>query len=73
MVDYATYRARMPKKLLSIEDLADYLNVEVTTVYRWNQLGTGPRYIKVGRYVRYRPEDVEVWLDARTVGGREAP
>ena len=32
------------------------------------QSGTGPRYLKIGNRVFYRPEDIEVWLDmnART-------
>ncbi|TVL91939.1 excisionase [Streptomyces sp. SAJ15] len=53
----------------SPEDLAGYLGVPVKSVYGWNYKGTGPKFRKVGRHVRYRPEDVEAWLNAQQGGG----
>jgi predicted DNA-binding transcriptional regulator AlpA len=41
--------------------------VPLQTVYSWNSTGDGPRYLKVGRYVRYRLRDVEAWEVARLV------
>jgi predicted DNA-binding transcriptional regulator AlpA len=35
--------------------------VPLATVYDWNSKGTGPRYFKAGRHVRYRLADVERW------------
>ena len=54
------------------QDLADYLGppITVATVYEWNYRGVGPTYIKVGRHVRYRPEEIEAWLRKREVGER---
>lgn len=49
-------------KLLSPKELADVLGVPVKTIYDWNLKGTGPKYVRVGRHVRYRPADVEAWL-----------
>jgi hypothetical protein len=46
---------------LSPQDLADRESVPVQTVYRWNYLGTGPPYFRVGKHVRYREVDVEAW------------
>jgi predicted DNA-binding transcriptional regulator AlpA len=34
-----------------------------TTLYAHNKAGTGPRRIRVGGRVLYRPEDVDEWLD----------
>ncbi len=51
--------------LLSVEQLAQILGVPEATVRQWRYLGTGPRGIRVGRYVRYRPSDVQRWLDER--------
>lgn len=31
--------------------------------------GTGPRYLKVGRAVRYRVADLDAWMEAHLVGG----
>jgi excisionase family DNA binding protein len=42
------------ESLMTVEQVADYLNVPVKTVYRWRLTGTGPRGARVGRYVRYR-------------------
>lgn len=53
-------------ELLSPQELADYLGVPVRTVYTWQHKGTSPNYIRVGKHVRYRREDVEAWLTAHT-------
>ena len=29
--------------------------------------GDGPRMVRVGRLIKYRPEDIEAWLEERTV------
>ncbi|MCP2359688.1 putative DNA-binding transcriptional regulator AlpA [Nonomuraea thailandensis] len=31
------------------------------TVYAWNSRGGGPRYMKIGKHVRYKLADVEAW------------
>jgi predicted DNA-binding transcriptional regulator AlpA len=60
----------MPAKHLTIQDLSDRLGgVPVSTLYRWNSHRTGPKYIRVGRHVRYRLADVEAWERAREAGG----
>jgi predicted DNA-binding transcriptional regulator AlpA len=58
---------------LSPADLAAREGVPLATVYTWNYTGTGPRYFRAGRHVRYRLADVERWerereatRDART-------
>ncbi|MYW71634.1 hypothetical protein Ae168Ps1_1625 [Pseudonocardia sp. Ae168_Ps1] len=51
-------------KLWSIQDLADYLGVPVQTVYQWRKKDYGPRGVKVGKHVRFRPAEVERWLDS---------
>jgi len=45
------------------------LSVSVATVRRWRLLRQGPRFLKVSASVRYRPEDVDGWLDSRPSGG----
>ncbi len=48
--------------LLSIEDLADYLGIPVTTLYDWRVDGKGPCGIRVGRHVKFAVSDVRDWL-----------
>jgi excisionase family DNA binding protein len=54
------------QKLYNSEDLAQYLDVPLRTLDQWAYLGTGPRFSKVGRHRRYRPSDVERWLDEQS-------
>jgi predicted DNA-binding transcriptional regulator AlpA len=57
-------------KHLSPEDLARREGVPLQTIYGWNKTRSGPRFMKIGRHVRYRLVDVEQWEDSRTRGGR---
>ncbi|MGH8887929.1 MAG: helix-turn-helix transcriptional regulator [Egibacteraceae bacterium] len=53
------------EQYLTVKQLAELLQVPVSTIYRWRYLGVGPRGIRVsGRHVRYRRSDVEVFLEA---------
>ena len=53
-------------ELIDSAQLAQYLGAQVATVEGWRHKDMGPRYIKVGRLVRYRTEDVEKWLKSNT-------
>lgn len=48
---------------LSTEQLAELLQVPLRTVYDWRTKGTGPRGVRIGKYVRYRRRDIEKWID----------
>ena len=53
-------------RLLSVEELAAYLDVPKKTVYGcWPQCGL--RGYRVGRYLRFRKRHVEEWLQTREV------
>ena len=49
-------------RLLSAQELADYLEVPVKTIYTWRHRATGPRGFRVGKHLRYRWRDVAAWL-----------
>lgn len=53
----------MIRNLWSIHDVSAYLGVPVGTLYHWRSSGYGPPGRRVGKYVRYRPEDVEAWVE----------
>ena len=53
------------QELLDTSELADLLTNKSNTIEGWRIKGVGPRYIKIGRLVRYRIEDVEAWLEAQ--------
>ena len=57
-------RAMQPlDRLLTVEDLADYLGVPVATMYAWRYRHQGPPGFRVGRHLRYRRSDVDEWID----------
>jgi predicted DNA-binding transcriptional regulator AlpA len=59
----------MADSLLTEIEVAKHLQVSVTCVRRWRLERRGPRFLKIGAIVRYRPEDVENWINARPAGG----
>jgi excisionase family DNA binding protein len=52
-------------RLLTVQDLADLLQVPPKTIYAWRYKGMGPTAVPVGKFLRFRPEDVAAWLEAR--------
>ncbi len=52
-------------RLLTVEELADYLGVPVATIYAWRYRGEGPPGFRVGRHLRFRQSDVEQWIRGR--------
>ena len=48
-------------KWITRQELADRYGVPVKTPAEWASKGTGPRYAKFGRHVRYRLSDVFEW------------
>jgi predicted site-specific integrase-resolvase len=43
-------------------ELARRLEVHPVTLATWRTEGKGPRFVRVGRRVRYRMSDIERWL-----------
>lgn len=52
--------------LVNARDAAEALDVQEKTLARWRWEGRGPRFVKVGRAVRYRACDLAAWVEART-------
>ena len=57
-------------RLLSVQDLADYLGVPVATIYGWRHRGHGPPGFRVGRHLRFRTSDVTQWISQRIKGSQ---
>ena len=49
--------------LWSVQDVSEFLQVPVQTLYSWRVQGDGPPARRVGKYLRYRPDDVIRWVD----------
>lgn len=50
---------------------ATYLDKPVKTLQQWRWRSEGPPYCKVGRSVRYRKADVDLWLEQNCVMPRD--
>jgi excisionase family DNA binding protein len=58
----------MRHPLLTVKELAQHCQVPEATIYAWRYRGVGPRSVRVGKYVRYRQEDVDRWLESQSSG-----
>lgn len=54
-------------KLLTVQQLAEYLDIPVQTLYQWRTKGYGPPGRRIGKHVRYRETDVERWLEQLSI------
>lgn len=52
-------------KILTPAQAAEYVGLSVSMLAKMRCLGGGPAYLKLGRAVRYRQDDLDVWLNAR--------
>jgi predicted DNA-binding transcriptional regulator AlpA len=58
--------------LLNEHDVARITGLSVASVRRWRILRQGPKYLKIGAAVRYKPEDIAAWLNCRPTGGEQS-
>jgi excisionase family DNA binding protein len=49
----------------TVEDVAEYLGVPIKTLYKWRCQNYGPTGVRVGKHLRYDPEDVVAWFNAQ--------
>lgn len=54
------------ERLLTVQQLSDYLGVPVKTLYEWRTQKSGPRAVKVGRALRYPEGRVIDWLEEQS-------
>jgi hypothetical protein len=56
--------------LWTVRDVSEFLRVPVQTLYSWRVQGYGPPARRVGKHLRYRPDEVVRWVEA--LGGGAA-
>jgi hypothetical protein len=52
------------QNLLDVEAVARILHCSVSILNKWRLLGKGPRFVRVGTLVRYRPADIQAFIAA---------
>lgn len=53
----------MIEKLWTVDDVSEFLSVPVKTLYQWRTTGYGPPARRIGKHLRYKPDDVRTWFD----------
>jgi len=49
-------------RLMTTEEVADYLQVPTRTVEDWRLRKVGPDFVRVGKHVRYRSTELDMWI-----------
>lgn len=52
--------------LLDTTQAAEILHINERTLINWRSTGKSPKYIKLGRCVRYRLSDLTAWIEANS-------
>jgi excisionase family DNA binding protein len=55
--------------LLTVDQIAAYLQVRPSTIYQWTHEGYIP-HVKLGNLVRFRMSQVDRWLEKKEVPGK---
>ena len=55
------------EKMVDTDETARLLGLATNTVEKMRVTGTGPRFVKLGRAVRYRLTDIEAYIAERVV------
>lgn len=60
------------ERLWTVEQVSEYLGVSPETLYAWRKRPKpyGPRAGKVGRHLRYDPDEVRTWFKELLAEGR---
>lgn len=48
-------------QLWTVRDVSAFLRVPVGTIYQWRVRGEGPPAMRLGRHLRFDPDEVEAW------------
>ena len=51
--------------ILDTTEAARYTGLKKATLDQWRSRGEGPKFVKLGRAVRYRRADLDAWIESR--------
>ena len=51
--------------LLTLNEAADRIGIAPQTLMNWRTRGYGPPSARIGGRVKYRPEDIDAWINDR--------
>ena len=54
-------------RLWSSKDTAGYLGIPLNTLYQFNYKGTGPSFYRIGKQIKYFPDEVLAWVKSKQI------
>jgi predicted DNA-binding transcriptional regulator AlpA len=55
------------RQLVDTRQAAAILGKHAAVLADWRHQGRGPRYVKMGKSVRYRLDELDLWVEANTI------
>lgn len=55
-----------PPQWMTPEQMADYSKIPIPSLAKYRLTGMGPKYVKLGRRIRYRSDWCDIWMEAGT-------
>ena len=66
-LQYSPGATALVESLWTIDQVATYLKIPVQTLRTWRKNKTGPAAARIGKHLRYDPDQVRAWV-ARQAG-----
>lgn len=57
-------------QVMTVKEASRYLKISTNTLATWRHEKRGPQFIKTGRSVKYRLEDLDAYLKQNTIKTR---
>ena len=59
------------RQLLTLQETSEFLQIPTKSLYAQRSRGEAPGAlsVRVGRFVRFRPEDLEAWIESQARTG----
>lgn len=52
-------------KINDIPETADQIGVKPSCLAKWRVTGEGPKFVKLGKRVAYRQQDIDSWIESK--------
>ena len=52
------------RDLLTQKELSERIDTKESTLAQWRYLGRGPKFVRLGRKIFYRQQDIDAFIDA---------
>lgn len=51
--------------LIDTEEVSRLTGIPVATLKYYRKVNLGPPWARIGKHIKYRPDDVKAWVDAK--------